>query len=175
MPSLAVLRLAGIGLAILALLGALAGFIHHENEAVAAPLRLQAQAAQAQADQAGADLTEQARRGLRIQEAQDAELLRRQAAEAAARRATAAVSGLSGELAATKAAFAADAFAADAAASAAGRASAAQAITVLADMLGQCSERRRELASYADAAAGAGQACEQSYDALTPPKLEPKP
>ncbi len=39
---------------------------------------------------------------------------------------------------------------------------------VLAELLGRCSERRRELAEYADRARIAGQLCQQSYEALTP-------
>lgn len=38
---------------------------------------------------------------------------------------------------------------------------------VLAELLGQCGKRVLELGEYADAAAGAGAACERSYDALT--------
>ncbi|MDT8998334.1 DUF2514 family protein [Paucibacter sp. APW11] len=47
------------------------------------------------------------------------------------------------------------------------RAAAASA-AMLADLLGRCSGRRRELAEYADRARIAGQFCEQSYEALTP-------
>ena len=38
---------------------------------------------------------------------------------------------------------------------------------VLAELLGRCSDRRRELAGYADRARIAGQLCQQSYEALT--------
>jgi hypothetical protein len=41
--------------------------------------------------------------------------------------------------------------------------------SVLADVLIQCSERRAELALYADSAREAGLACQQSYDTLTAP------
>lgn len=43
------------------------------------------------------------------------------------------------------------------------------AAAVLADVLGRCSERREDLARYADAARESGRACERAYDALTPP------
>jgi hypothetical protein len=42
------------------------------------------------------------------------------------------------------------------------------AAALLADLLGQCSQRRTDLALYADRARNAGDACQQSYDALTP-------
>lgn len=44
---------------------------------------------------------------------------------------------------------------------------AAETVSVLADLLGRCSERRAELARYADDARHAGELCERSYDALT--------
>jgi len=47
------------------------------------------------------------------------------------------------------------------------RSAADTAAAVLADMLGRCSDRRTELAGYADQAAGAGRACERAYDALS--------
>jgi hypothetical protein len=41
---------------------------------------------------------------------------------------------------------------------------------VLADVLGRCVTRVRELAADADAARAAGETCERAYDALTPPR-----
>lgn len=52
---------------------------------------------------------------------------------------------------------------------------AAAAAGMLTDVLGRCIDRVRSLAEHADAARTAGQACERSYDALTPstPKATP--
>ena len=159
------LRVIGWALLAASLAGAGAAFIHHQRELGAAPEREKAQRAEAAASRAGADLAEAARRGKTIQEAQDAEFIARTKAEADARRASAANGSLQSELAATRAAFAAS----DAAASASGQA-AGQTIAVLTELLGRCSDRRRELARYADQAAGSGQLCEQSYDALNAPR-----
>ena len=41
---------------------------------------------------------------------------------------------------------------------------------VLADMLGQCAQRLRVVAEYADSTRASGEACERSYEALTAPK-----
>lgn len=54
-------------------------------------------------------------------------------------------------------------------ASAAASAPAGETVTVLANMLGRCVSRARELAEYADAARTAGETCERSYEALTMP------
>lgn len=97
-----------------------------------------------------------------IQEAQDAEHIRRIDAEAAARRAAAATVGLRDELAATRAAVEALDWQL-----ASSRKTAAATVAVLTDLLGQCSERRRELAQYADAAAAAGRVCERTANAMT--------
>lgn len=77
-----------------------------------------------------------------------------------------ATGGLRSELDKIRAAARAAAEKADPSASDAGK-TAATAVAVLADLLGRCSERRAELAEYADEARIAGQACERSYDALT--------
>lgn len=45
-------------------------------------------------------------------------------------------------------------------------------IGVLADVLGRIDQRAGSLAKYADAARIAGEACERSYDSLTPEKKE---
>lgn len=47
---------------------------------------------------------------------------------------------------------------------------ASQTTAVLADMLGRCGSRVRELAEYADAARTAGEACERAYESLTAPE-----
>lgn len=44
---------------------------------------------------------------------------------------------------------------------------ASETSALLADMLGRCGARVRELAEYADAARAAGETCERSYEALT--------
>lgn len=121
-------------------------------------------AATAQALQADRHAQETARR-IKVQsEVINAEVLRTQEARAAAGRAAAAHDGLRDELA--DLASRARAAAADPTA-AAEREAAAQSAAVLADLLGQCSERRRELAAFADAAHIAGSTCQRSYEALT--------
>jgi len=48
--------------------------------------------------------------------------------------------------------------------------------SVLADLLGRCSERREELARYADDARLAGETCQRAYRALNPiTTSEPRP
>lgn len=122
-------------------------------------------AATAQALQADRHAQETARR-IKVQsEVIHAEVLRTQEARAAAGRAAAAHDSLRDELA--DLAGRARAAAADPAA-AAEREAASQAAAVLADLLGQCSERRRELAAFADAAHIAGDTCRRSYEALSP-------
>lgn len=108
--------------------------------------------------------TEEQRRTHKIQEAQDAEVIVRRQAEADARRAFAAGVGLQQQLAVVRAAYVSShTDAADE------RASAGEAVAMLADLLGRCSERRRELARFADEAHSAGQLCERAFDSLTPP------
>jgi hypothetical protein len=100
-----------------------------------------------------------------IQEAQDAEIKKREAAEAARRRADVNARSLRDDLQATRAELAAlkdDPFASP-------RCKAAAASGAMcADLLGRCSERRRELAEFAESSARAGELCVQSYEALTP-------
>lgn len=123
-------------------------------------------AAQRQAREATeAHALETARR-IKVQsEVVHAEALKTQAAAADGVRAAAADSGLRNEtarLAARGRAAAGDpALAAD-------RQAAGATEAVLAELLGRCSERRRELAGYADSARIAGETCERAYDALTP-------
>lgn len=52
------------------------------------------------------------------------------------------------------------------------RAATRQAVAMLADLLGRCSDRRAELARYADEARIAGELCVGAYDSLNPPKAE---
>lgn len=102
----------------------------------------------------------------RLQENLDAERLARLNVEASARRAVAADVGLRGELAR----LASRARAAGADSAAAGeREAALAAVPVLAGLLQQCSERRTELARFADESRLAGQTCERAYSALIEP------
>lgn len=116
------------------------------------------------ADQVAQARAEERRHAHKIQEAQDAEVLIRRQAEADARRAVAAGVGLQQQLAAVRAAYVSSHTD-----TAAERASAGEAVALLADLLGRCSERRRELARFADEAHGAGQLCERAFDAVTTP------
>lgn len=77
-----------------------------------------------------------------------------------------ATGSLRSELARIRNAAGAAASAVDPTATLAGK-TAAETVSVLADLLGRCSERRAELARYADDARHAGELCERSYDALT--------
>lgn len=141
-------------------LGAWGGYAWRDAEADKQMAFVEAQQAKRDADELRADL----RHRQRIQEAQDAEQIRRVAAETALRRADAAGRGLRDELQATVAwARGLDSTLASE------RQAAGQAVAVLADLLGRCDSRRRELAEFADRAASAGQACQQSWptDALS--------
>lgn len=110
--------------------------------------------------------TEERRTNFRRQETLDADHLHQQAVTAALRRADAAARSLRDQLAVTRAAF--DALTAhDSAASEECRA-AAQAGAMCTNLLGQCSERRRELALFAERSASAGQVCVGAYSALMP-------
>jgi hypothetical protein len=102
---------------------------------------------------------------VKLQEAQDAEIRRREAAEAARRRADAASRSLHDELQATRAQLAG--IQNDPGASPSCKAAAATA-SVCSVMLGQCSDRRRELADFAERSASAGELCVGAYQALTP-------
>lgn len=119
-----------------------------------------AQQIQAATDSARA---EEQRRTLKIQEAQDAEQIARQAAEADARGARSAADRLR-----QRAAELAASCAAGNSAAAPGSPPASTPGLVLADMLGRVAASAGELGGYADRARGAGQLCERSYDALRP-------
>ncbi len=140
--------------AIAALLGAgFAGWSWRGTEVA----ELQRQHAQELADARGKAMAEVARITHRIQEAQDAEFIKRTAAETDARRAAGAVERLQQHLAAERAKH-------EALARAAGECQAAHATAaVLHQLLGQCAERRRELAEYADQAAAAGRTCQRAW------------
>lgn len=105
-------------------------------------------------------------RAKRLQEILDAEHLARLDVEAAARRAAVADISLRSELA--RLANRARAASADPAA-VAEREAALAAVPVLTEMLGQCSERRTELARFADDAHLAGLTCQRAYDSLKDP------
>jgi hypothetical protein len=141
--------------AVLALLaGAWAHGYRHGGER---QQRLAAAAVQAATDAARA---EESRRVMRLQEAQDAEHLARQAAQRDAAAARAAADSLR-QRAADFAALPSDA------ASAAGCPATDDRARVLADLLGRAAARADELAGAADSARLAGQLCERAYDALT--------
>lgn len=99
----------------------------------------------------------------KIQEALDVEIKRRSSAEAALRRADAAGRGLRAELAETQRAF--STLAASAATTPGECRAAAQTASVCAGLLDQCSSRRREIAGFAEASAGALQVCVSTYRA----------
>lgn len=105
-------------------------------------------------------------RAKRLQEILDAESIARADLQAAARRAAVADSSLRGELA--RLAGRARAAGADPAATAE-REAALAAVPVLTGLLDQCSQRRTELARFADESRLAGQTCERAYDALIAP------
>lgn len=100
-----------------------------------------------------------------IQEAQNAEVKKREAAEAARRRADVNARSLRDDLQATRAEL--DALKNDPFAPPRCQAAAA-AGAMCADLLGRCSDRRRELAEFAESSARAGELCVRSYEALTP-------
>ncbi len=107
---------------------------------------------------------EEQRRTAQIQEAQDAAHHARLAAESDARAARASADRLrqrAAELAASCAASHPTPAASSPAASAPG--------SVLADMLGRLDQAAGELARYADDARIAGQLCQRSFEALSPP------
>lgn len=104
--------------------------------------------------------TEESRRVMRLQEAQDAEHLARKAAQRDAVAARAAADGL------RRAAAGFSCLPGDPAASA-GSAPAGPGPGVLPDVLGELAARADRLAEQADSARIAGQLCERAYDALT--------
>lgn len=109
-----------------------------------------------------------------LAEARDAEHLKRLESEAAGRRADAAHRGLLDELAATRSALAARD-----PAPAAGCQAARETAAMCTELLGVCSERRHELARFAEGLAAAGEYCVGAYQALmpstNPPPPEPSP
>lgn len=144
--------------AIAALLGAgFAGWSWRGAEVA----EIKRQHAQELADARGKALAAAARITHRIQEAQDAEHLKRKEAESSARRAAAAAVSLRAELDATREHVAGLDWQL-----ASSRETARATVAVLTELLGQCSERRAELARFADEAASAGRLCERSFDAL---------
>lgn len=153
---------------IVALLLAMLAAVWQWREATAEGARADAEKAARQGfeqrlQETAAARTEETRRADRLQEALDAAHKERLAVEADARRAVSADVSLRGEL--SRLASRARAAAQDSAA-AAEREAAIAAVPVLTEMLGQCSERRTELARYADEARAAGQLCERAYDSL---------
>lgn len=156
-------RYLAAGLGVLLLLAtATAGYQTMQASAARAELATyRAQVAEQIQTATTAARTEERRRTLKIQEASDAELLARQAAEADAGRARSAIAGLRQR---------ADQLAARCTSSnpaaAPGSPPASAPGALLADMLGRVAAAAGELGGYADRARGAGQLCERSYDAL---------
>jgi hypothetical protein len=132
----------------IALVVSVAGNAWHYGQAVKARDELRQVKAEAQA--------EAGRRTMVVMEIVNASETKAETHRRDADAARAAVQRLRQQLAAT----------AERAAAPAASASAPDAAPMLADMLGQCAERLRAMAEYADRAARAGQACEASYDAL---------
>lgn len=149
----------------LALAAALLGLAWHWRQASQARISLAEFKAthERQAREALQDQQTRFQRTLKTQqEALDAEQIKRVAAEGDARRAVAAGLGLQQQLAATRDRFAAGD------PEAAGRCQAAgETAAMLAELLGRCSERRRELAIFADRAYGAGALCQQLSEATS--------
>jgi hypothetical protein len=150
--------------AALALALVLAGWQWYRATSAIAELTAERQAI-AQQIQAATDSAraEEQRRTLKIQEAQDAEQIARQAAEADAGRARSAAVSLRQRAAE----LAASCTASNPTATTGGPTAIAPGL-VLADMLGRVAAAAGELGGYADRARGAGQLCERSYEALRP-------
>jgi Protein of unknown function (DUF2514) len=159
-PLLGIVR--AIPLWVWALAAALAwgGWQKHRATSIAAEFAQAQQQAAAEREQAlAATIAETARRLAAQQEATrraDTSLAK---ARGAAASAAVAADGLRSRLAAIKA----DAAASNPAATGAGQ------TDRLAELLGTCADRHRDVAAAADRAIIAGIACEQSYNALTPP------
>jgi len=143
-----------LGAGMVLLVGVWVHGYHHGSER---QKRQAAAALQAATDVARA---EESRRVMRLQEAQDAEHLARQAAQRDAAAARTAADGLR-RAAAGFACLPSDA------ASATGGASAGPGPGVLPDVLGELAARADRLAEQADAARIAGQLCERAYDSLS--------
>ena len=108
--------------------------------------------------------TEERRAALRIQETVDAGHIRLQTVESVARRAAAESRGMRADLAAYRDAY--HAIASRDSASAEECRAAARTASVCAELLGQCSQERQEIAEYADRSATAGAVCVGAYRAL---------
>lgn len=152
-------------LAVLALLVFAAYQAREAQQARTELLTFKARATQQALDLTNQHARETARRLFVQSEVIHAQVQQTEQLRAAAGRAADADRSLRGELA--RLAARSRAAAADPSATGASQA-AAEAGAVLADLLGQCSSRRQELAEYADSARIAGEACQRSYEALTP-------
>lgn len=151
---------------ILALLAALAGacwagYAWRDGSADAELAELKRQHQQAVTDAVAQAVAAERRVNFTIKEAQDDEFLRRTAAESAAARAAGALVGLRHELAATRAHVKAIDWRL-----ASSREAAAATVAMLTQLLGECGERRAEVARFADQAASAGRLCQRAHDAV---------
>jgi hypothetical protein len=151
----------GIGLAVLALLGAFAWFVHTEREVGAQQVR--DEVAAATAAQKAADDAETRRRLTEQQGISHDAQLQADAARADASRADAASKSLRVQLASI---VAANRRPADSASAAAGT-PASDPIGVFAEVLGRIDDAAGRYAAEADANRIAGLACERSYSSLT--------
>jgi hypothetical protein len=153
--------------AFMVLLGGGIGFVHHERAVGAARVEAvrAAEHAQAAAVAASAIATNQAETNRRIAASQEIVHATIQQAQAVAADASAAASardGLRNDLAAIRRSRTADPQAP------AGSASAVDPAVVLAELLGRAADRATELAELADRRGVAGDACQRSYESLTP-------
>lgn len=134
--------------------------------------RMQLMGAQSQLAEAAGQVAqanaavEAAAESIRLAKQQEAVIREQAATLKRARADAAAAAGAHGRLLAQLDAIRAAGARDDSTATAVGQA-ASTAAAVLADVLGRCSERRRELAVYADDAREAGTACERIHDGLT--------
>lgn len=154
----------GIGLLVLALLGAFALFTAHERSLGAAETKAEAAQASLELAKDSAAKTAQivaAQQGV-IHDAQ----LQAGAASAAAARAASERDAFRVRLNA----FLSASRGPQPATAASGSAPATDSLGMLADVLGRADDRAQKLAAYADQARIAGLACERSYDALTAAK-----
>lgn len=151
----------GIGLLVLALLGAFAWFVHSEREVGAQQVR--AEVAAATAAQKAVDDAETQRRMAEQQGIVHDAQLQASAAHVDAARADGARDALRLQLAAF---VAANRRPADSPASS-GSAPAGDALDVLADVLSRADQRAGDLAKLADDRGTAGAACQHAYESLT--------
>jgi len=163
----------GLALVIAAILGGAFGFgwaargykADADINALVAKYEAEAkERAQRHADEVSRILTEERSAQRKIQEAMNAEVEQRTAAEAARRKSDAAAVRLRDQLQATRAELAD--LQADPGTSESCKAAAATG-AVCADLLGQCSDRRRELAAFAESSARAGDLCVRTYEAVS--------